>query len=91
MPFEKGKSGNAGGKSKSKIVSDALRVELLADDKKKLGLIARALIEKAVAGDVPAIKEIMDRTEGKSVQPIAGDDDSDPIRHVFTWDISSKK
>ncbi len=33
-------------------------------------IIAAALIQKAAEGDVPAIKELNDRTEGKAKQPI---------------------
>jgi hypothetical protein len=46
---------------------------------KKLNLVAAKLVEKAIAGDVPAIKEIADRVDGKSVQPIAGSDEDPPI------------
>lgn len=48
----------------------------------KLRAVADALIEKAVAGDIPAIKEIADRLDGKVAQSIIGDDESDPISLV---------
>ena len=40
---------------------------------------ARQLLEK---GDVPAIREIADRLDGKVPQAVVGDDDHDPIRSV---------
>lgn len=42
---------------------------------KKLYLVADQLVTKAMNGDVPAIKEIFDRVEGKAPQPIANADD----------------
>lgn len=75
-------AGNANsGRRQEKPFRDALRIELLAagDDSKVLRQIARALIDKASDGDLQAIKELADRTDGKVPQAIVGDDDSDPI------------
>lgn len=49
----------------------------------KLRAVADALVNKAMTGDVPAIKEIADRLDGKVPQAVVGgDDDSDPIKLV---------
>lgn len=75
---------------RSKLVRNALKQAFIAmdngagDDDEKLQRAlqryARGLIKLAEDGDVSAYKEINDRIEGKSVQPIAGDDDSPPVR-----------
>lgn len=44
--------------------------------------VADALVKKALTGDVPAIKEIADRMDGKVPQAVIGDSDSDPINMV---------
>ncbi|MEH2695602.1 hypothetical protein DXU03_25850 [Rhizobium johnstonii] len=49
----------------------------------KLRDVADALIAKAIAGDVAAIKEVADRLDGKVPQAVVGDDDHDPIGVVF--------
>jgi hypothetical protein len=61
---------------KAKIWSEALRKEITQSD--DLPKLARALINKALEGDVTALKEIGDRTEGKVAQQtvIAGDQDN---------------
>jgi hypothetical protein len=72
-PFPKGVSGNPSGRPKgTKIVSEML-VELLENEfqgkgynRKQLAeVVARALVKKAGKGDVKAIKELLDRVEGK--------------------------
>lgn len=75
MAFEKGKSGNPGGRPKEKPFADALRMELAAagDDSKALRTIARNLIALASKADekaLPAIREIADRMDGKPAQSV---------------------
>lgn len=79
--FQPGKSGNPSGPGKGfKHLSTVLR-DMLSEDlpviedgkkvKKKLSdIIIRKLIIKAMAGDIKAIREILDRTEGKAGQMI---------------------
>jgi len=54
--------------------------------------IAQALAVKALGGDIPAIKEVADRLDGKVPQTIGGDPDN-PIEHVgkVTWEIVAPK
>ncbi len=59
--------GNQNGK-KGKLFYDALRVALVQEDKKKLRKITDKLVESAENGEPWAVKEIMDRMDGKPVQ-----------------------
>ena len=82
MAGVKGRSGT--NKGKDKPWQEALRMELYADDRLKLRLIAQACIAAAQAGDMQAVKEIGDRLDGKPVQPntMAGDDDGNPVEFL---------
>lgn len=79
MAFEKGKSGNPGGRPKEKPFRDALRAELAAlgeDDPKALRSLARNLLKIAAGEDgLPAIKEVADRLDGKVATPIENGED----------------
>jgi hypothetical protein len=59
--------GNQNGK-KGKLFYDALRIALLQEDSKRLRNITDKLVKAAENGDAWAIKEIMDRMDGKPVQ-----------------------
>lgn len=71
----------ANGAKTRKIMTDALMVALNREVKdiigedgkptKKLTLIADQLVDKATCGDIQAIKEIFDRTEGKAAQALS--------------------
>lgn len=82
---------NTGGRPKGpwkdKAWRDALRVIAMSkvdDDRKgrnKIEAAAVALFREALTGDVPALKEIGDRLDGKVPQAlVGGDEDSQPIR-----------
>jgi len=78
MPFVKGQSGNPHGRRVEKVWRDAVFKavnERAEDGQKYLNRIAQRLVLVADQGDVPAIKEIADRLDGKAVQQIAGDTD----------------
>lgn len=62
-----------------------------AKGKTKLDRIAAALVQQACDGDVPAIKEIGDRLDGKVPQALVGDDSRDPIRTVTRIELVDLK
>lgn len=70
---------NAG---KNKPWADAIRRALLADDGKALRELAERLIARAKEGDVSALKEIGDRTDGKAAQSVTVSGDPDNPLHV---------
>jgi hypothetical protein len=72
----------AGRPPSEKTFANMLRVaikEAHEDGKDRLRAVADALVTKAISGDVPAIKEIADRLDGKVPQAIVGDGEYDPI------------
>jgi hypothetical protein len=84
MPFEPGQSGNPGGRPKSKPFKEALLMEAASAERgdpceAKPGSLrwnARQLLNQ---GDVPSIKELADRLDGKVPQALVGDGEFDPI------------
>lgn len=80
-PFQPGQSGNPNGRPKSRPFKDALERALKAAgaDKDLLATVATALVSKASDGDVPAIKEIADRLDGKVAQALIGGEEDDPV------------
>ncbi len=77
-PFKPGQSGNPAGRPKKALLSDALRRQLAeahpnAPEKTIAETIARSLIREAIAGNVQAIREVGDRSEGRPAQALAID------------------
>ena len=71
----------AGRPPKEKSFANMLRIAIndAADEGgTNLRQVANALVEKAKAGDVQAIKEIADRLDGKVPQGVIGGDEDDP-------------
>ncbi len=69
-PWKPGQSGNPGGRPKRDAITAALRDQLQSkmpgrDERTVAEAIAFVLVKRALRGDVRAIREIMDRTEGK--------------------------
>ena len=84
MPFEPGKSGNPGGRPKTKEFASGLRLALKRvdendpDKRTKIQQIIDKAVELAVSGEIAMIREIMDRLDGKVPQGVIGGDDDDP-------------
>lgn len=74
---------------------DALRLavkrpgEADVKGKTKLDKLVVSLVESAVNGDVPAIKEIADRLDGKVPQAVTGEGGG-PVAMAISWLPSSK-
>jgi hypothetical protein len=69
-PFVKGETGNAGGRTRASVISDALHVLLgTAGGGEDAGTLAdrlaAVLVSRAESGDLAALKEILGRTEGR--------------------------
>ena len=62
-----GQLGNQNAK-KGKLFYDSLRLALVQEDRKSLRKITDKLVKAAEEGDAWAVKEIMDRMDGKPVQ-----------------------
>jgi hypothetical protein len=80
-----GQLGNQNAK-KGKLFYNELRKALVQQDQLKLRQIADKLVEKATEGESWAVKEIIDRVDGKAVQAteISGADGED-LKLVVTW------
>lgn len=79
------------GRNKRKVMTSALMLALereveIGEGKptKRITVIAEALAAKAAEGDMVAIKEVFDRTEGKAAQAIMGEDGG-LVKLEVTW------
>jgi hypothetical protein len=63
--------------TKNRLWDATLRRALLASDGEKLRELAEKLIEKALEGDVSALREIGDRIDGKAAQQLIHSGDAD--------------
>ena len=68
---------------KNRPWAEALNRALLAEDGKALRALADKIVEKALEGDVPALREIGDRLDGKPAQQVQLSGDADaPLKIV---------
>jgi hypothetical protein len=81
-----GQPGNQNAR-KGKLFYDALRVALVQENKKKLRTITEKLVKSAENGEPWAIKEVMDRIDGKPVNTteLSGTDNT-PLKLVVAWE-----
>ena len=91
MPFEKGKSGNpetqwkkgqSGNPNGRRGAARDILNKILdsgVDDKTKREVLLNKLVNMANRGNLAAIKEVLDRTEGKSTEYVVTEE-SKPIR-----------
>lgn len=70
--------GNTHSSKNNRLLTDTLKRVLIQEDGIRARAIAEALVNKAIEGDISAIKEVYDRMEGKAVakQEISGPDGS---------------
>ena len=77
MPFEKGRSGNPGGRPKENAEVKALARQHGPAAIQKLADLMNCGNPRT---EVAAAQALLDRGFGKPVQPIAGDDELPPVR-----------
>lgn len=83
--FKKGQSGNPGGRP-AVLLTPLLREIMQATESgniSKAKLLAQTLVDKAIAGDMDAIKVVLDRIDGKVALPIEGNDM--PLAMTIKW------
>jgi hypothetical protein len=72
---------------KPRIITQKLIARLQDAEGAALDRLIGALIARAQEGDIPAIREVFDRVEGKALQPVAvdGDGEGGPVQLTVTW------
>jgi hypothetical protein len=68
--WKPGQSGNPKGRPKSKPITAALKALLDKDDGKALKALAAVAVREALSGNFRYAKEILERIDGKVVEPI---------------------
>jgi hypothetical protein len=90
MPFEPGVSGNPGGRRAEKPYRDALR-KVLAEEttfepegapRTKLEAVCRKHVAVAMQGSESAMREIADRLDGKAIQQIEADVQTNNVSEI---------
>jgi hypothetical protein len=66
-------------------IERALEARGAGDRLAALNALAAKLLDKAEEGDMSALKELGDRLDGKSVQPIAGSDGDPAVQLEIGW------
>ncbi len=92
MPFEKGVSGNPGGKGKSgKIWTDAIKRAIARRGENiegGLNELADTFLNAVASGDAWALKELGDRLEGKPAQShTVGNEDGETFKTTSVIEI----
>jgi len=64
-------------KSFANMLNIAIKEAVEGKEHTKLRAVADALVDRAMSGDVQAIKEIADRIDGKVPQGVVGGDEGD--------------
>ena len=77
-PFEKGQSGNPGGRPK--VVAEVRELARQRAPEAIAALVQIMTEGKSEAARVAAATALLDRGWGKPTQPIAGDDEAGPVR-----------
>ena len=73
-----------GSPNREKPVRDLLRLAALSSGGRRLRVIVEQLLCKAEAGDLQAIKEVMDRLDGRPAQAqVHSDADGGPLRVIL--------
>jgi len=78
--------GNTNSSKINRLLGDTLKRKLIQDEAKRANKVVDALLTKAEDGDVYAIKEVLDRSDGKVQQDtkISGDSDEPLMIKVVT-------
>jgi hypothetical protein len=70
--------GNQNAVKSKRLFNSALK-RALTQGPERLDKVVETLITLAEQGESWAVKELIDRVDGKAPQPVVGDDESDPI------------